>query len=230
MSPTRAKLPSMAAALAGVPAGIAERGPWLGRRQLFVRFAGEAETATIYTAEGLRGELARLSSRSKYHSIAIAGREPLAEPEFLVAAFREGSPLPVMLEHDGQRPEALDAVLGCLGLMQVTMDGAEKDAEVERACDSLARAAGKKVEHALAIVPAESATDAQLLRLVERVHAASPAAAVVLHPSVESAAARDRRWVIWLERATAVHDDVRMIPVGAGRPAMAGSMHGVPAP
>ena len=39
------------AALAGVPAGIQAQGLWMGRRQLFVRFAGEAETATMYTSE-----------------------------------------------------------------------------------------------------------------------------------------------------------------------------------
>lgn len=218
MTPTRAKLPSMAAALAGVPAGIAGVGPWIGRRQLYVRFADEAETATIYTADGLRGELVRLASRSRYHSIAIAGREPLAEAEFLAAAFRDAPELPVMLDHDGQRPEALETVLGSLRLVQVTMDGVERDTALERVFDSLARAASAKVEHAVAIVPAESATDAQLLRIVERAHAASPATAIVLHPTVESAASRDRRWIMWLERATAVHDDVRMIPIGTGRP------------
>jgi hypothetical protein len=36
----------VAAALAGVPAGVQSLGPWAGRRQLFVRFAGEAETAS----------------------------------------------------------------------------------------------------------------------------------------------------------------------------------------
>ena len=34
------------AALAGVPAGLQAQGVWVGRRQLFVRFAAEAETAT----------------------------------------------------------------------------------------------------------------------------------------------------------------------------------------
>ena len=42
-----------AAALAGVPAGVQAQGVWAGRRQLFVRFAGEAETATMYTAAAL---------------------------------------------------------------------------------------------------------------------------------------------------------------------------------
>lgn len=219
MTRPRAKLPSLAAALAGVPAGLAMRGPWLGRRQLFVRFAGEAETATIYTADGLRGELARLAARSRYHSIAVGGRDPLAEPEFLAAAFAGENPLPVMLEHDGQRPESLGAVLGGLRLVQVAMDGTEKDADVERVCHSLERAADGRVEHALAIVPAEGATDAQLLRIVERAHGASAETAVVLHPPVEVAAAPDRRWVAWLERASAVHGDVRLIPVAGGRPA-----------
>ena len=78
MSVSRSKLPSQTAALAGIPAGIQATGPWIGRRQLFVKFAEEAETATMYTADALRGELTRLAGRSRYHSIAVAGRDPLA--------------------------------------------------------------------------------------------------------------------------------------------------------
>ena len=70
--------PMAAAALAGVPAGVQAQGVWAGRRQLFVRFAGEAETATMYTSAALVRELERQLSRSKFHSIAIGGRDPLA--------------------------------------------------------------------------------------------------------------------------------------------------------
>jgi hypothetical protein len=212
VSPGGAKLPSLSAALAGVPAGVQRRGPWAGRRQLFVRFADEAETATIYSAAALRGEIGRLTARSRYHSVSIAGRDPLAEADFLVAALEETLPLPVMLEHDGQRPEALQRLLGFLDLVQISVDGCESEGTLERVVDSLARAAGKGVRHALAIVPADNASDAQLLRIVEKAHAASPDVAILLHPSVESARGPDRRWALLLERATAGHDDVRLLP------------------
>jgi hypothetical protein len=211
MSPGRVKLPSKTAALAGVPAGVQATGPWAGRRQLFVKFAGEAETATIYTAEALKGELARLTARSKYHAIAIAGRDPLAEEEFLNAAFETGAPLPVMLDHDGQRPEALADLLGGLALVQVTIDGCEGEAMLERVYTTLELAADKQVKHALAIVPAEAASDALLQRIVERVHATSAETAIVVHPTVESASGQDRRWVLWLETVAAVHSDVRIL-------------------
>jgi hypothetical protein len=46
-----ASIPVTVAALAGVAAGVAagvqSRGIWAGRRQLFVRFAGEGETPTL---------------------------------------------------------------------------------------------------------------------------------------------------------------------------------------
>jgi hypothetical protein len=205
------KLPRQSAALAGVPAGIQATGPWAGRRQLYVKFAGEAETATIYTADALRGELQRLIARSRYHAIAIAGRDPLAEEEFLSAALAGGAGVPVMLEHDGQRPDALERLLGVFALIQVDLDGSEGEAALERAAASLGLAAAAGVAHALAIVPADAASDARLLRIVESMHAASAKTMVVLHPSVESASNRDRRWVAWMERATAVHDDVRII-------------------
>ena len=56
--------PVAAAALAGVPAGVQAQGIWAGRRQLFVRFAGEAETATMYTAIALVREIERQLPRS----------------------------------------------------------------------------------------------------------------------------------------------------------------------
>lgn len=57
-------VPMVAAALSGVPAGVQSLGPWAGRRQLFVRFADEAETATMYLATALVREIGRQLSRS----------------------------------------------------------------------------------------------------------------------------------------------------------------------
>jgi hypothetical protein len=210
MTPGRAKLPSQTAALAGIPAGIQAAGPWSGRRQLFVRFASEAETATMYTADALRSELKRLSARSRYHSIAIAGRDPLAEGEYLAAALSGEAPLPVMLDHDGQRPEALEPLLRSLALVQVSVNGTESEFVLERAAASLALAADKQVKHALVISPASETSDAVLLRIVERAGTASAETEIVLHPTAESVS--DRRWIVWLERASQVHGNVRIVP------------------
>ena len=210
MTPGRAKLPSQTAALAGIPAGIQAAGPWSGRRQLFVRFASEAETATMYTADALRSELKRLSARSRYHSIAIAGRDPLGESEYLAAALGGETPLPVMLDHDGQRPEALEPLLRSIALVQVSVSGTESEIVLERASASLALAAGKQVKHALVISPASETSDAVLLRIVERAAAASAETEIVLHPTAESVS--DRRWIVWLERASQVHGNVRIVP------------------
>ncbi|HET9011922.1 MAG TPA: hypothetical protein VFN38_08910 [Gemmatimonadaceae bacterium] len=212
MNASRTKLPSQTAALAGIPAGIQAAGPWSGRRQLFVRFASEAETATIYTSEALKSELKRLAARSRYHSIVVAGRDPLAEVEYLAAAFRDGAPLPVMLDHDGQRPEALETLLRALALVQVCLSGTESDPAIERACASLALAADKGVNHALVIVPALETSDALLLRVVERAGGASGETAIIVHPTLESVSDPDRRWILWLERASQLHGDVRVLP------------------
>jgi pyruvate-formate lyase-activating enzyme len=177
-----------------------------------VRFAIEAETATIYTADALRGELKRLSARSRYHSVAIVGGDALAEHEFLEKTFNPAGSLPLMIDHDGQRPEALYGLMDVLALMQVTMDGAEGAPAVERVCASIDIAARKKVAHAVAIIPDASLGDAPLLRIVEQVHEASEASQVVVHPVVDRSPEQDRRWVHWLERAMAVHGDVRILP------------------
>jgi organic radical activating enzyme len=200
----------LGAALAGIPSGVRGTGPWAGRRQLFVKFAGIAETATMFTADALRGELARLTQRSVYHSIAICGGDPLSEVDFLVAALEGGAPLGVMLDHDGQRPEALDRVLESLALVQVTMTGSEDDAMLARAMATVRRAAEKHVAHAVALVPEAGPSDGRLLRIVEQAKAASAETSVVVHPTTESMSS-DRSWLAWLERAAAVHGDVRLL-------------------
>ncbi|MBA3672829.1 MAG: hypothetical protein H0W68_12530 [Gemmatimonadaceae bacterium] len=210
MTRGRAQLPSASAALSGIRTGVQAAGPWQGRLQLFVRFASESETATIFTAEALRSEIARLAGRSTYHSVAIGGHDALGGSEFLQAAFGEKLALPVMMDHDGQRPEQLQKLIGGLTLVQVTLAGAEDDGAVARVCESLKCAADKHVAHALVIIPDGTVSDETLLRIVDQTHQASGETAVVVHPSTESASERDRRWVVWLERATALHSDVRL--------------------
>jgi len=117
-----------------------------------------------------------------------------------------------MLDHDGQRPDALDGLLHALALVQVTLDGSEGAAAVERACASVGLAAGRGVPHAVAIVPGAALSDGPLLRIVEHIHGTSAETQIVVHPVVERASEHDRRWLHWLERAMSVHADVRIFP------------------
>ena len=166
----------MGAALAGVPAGVQAQGVWAGRRQLFVRFAGEAETATMYSSAALVRELERQLSRSKFHSIAIGGRDPLANQAFLVAAFDAAKPpIPVMLDTDGQRPETLGRLVPFLALAQVTVDLWVPDATLTHVIETIAEASRAGCTHALVLCPREDTADGQLLRLIERAHGASAA-------------------------------------------------------
>jgi organic radical activating enzyme len=198
------------AALAGIPAGIQSAGVWAGRRQLFVRFAAEAETATMYTADALANELKRSTSRSAFHSIAISGRDPLANCEYLRAAFdKVTTDLPIMLDTDGQRPEEIKD-LKFVKLTQVTLDGASLEAHSDRALESVQIAAQAGMQHALVINADERTTDAHMLRVVERAHAASEQTMVVIHPGAQTPVDRDRRWTTLFERASALHGDVRL--------------------
>jgi organic radical activating enzyme len=202
----------LAAALSGVPAGVQAFGPWAGRRQLFVRFAGEAETATMYMTPALIREITRQAQRSVFHSIAIGGRDPLGSVDFLKAALDGAKPqIPVMLDTDGMRPEQLPGLLGHLALVQVTVDFAGGEAALDHAIASLAAAAVGKVPHALVLVPREDTSDSMLLRLVQEAHAASAITQVVIHPPVgENPNALDRRWANLLEQAMTVHADSRL--------------------
>jgi len=199
------------AALAGIPAGLQAQGVWAGRRQLFVRFAAEAETATMYTADALASEIRRGTSRSAFHSISISGRDPLANVEYLCAAFEKvTSDLPVMLDTDGQRPAEIGEVRKFLKLVQVTLEGPTLEMQSERALEALRVASGAGIPHSLVINADGSTTDAHLLRIAERVHGVSAATAVVIHPGSAAPVDRDRRWTTVFERLSGLHGDVRL--------------------
>jgi organic radical activating enzyme len=199
------------AALAGIPAGIQAQGAWAGRRQLFVRFAAEAETATMYTADALANELKRSTARSAFHSISISGRDPLANVEYLKAAFGKVSvDLPVMLDCDGQRPAEIAELRDFVKLTQVTLEGPGVEAGADRAFESMQVALKAGMQHAIVLCVDEKTTDAHVLRIVERAHTTSDTMTVVVHPNPGVPVDRDRRWTTLFERASALHGDVRL--------------------
>jgi hypothetical protein len=199
------------AALAGIPAGLQAQGVWEGRRQLFVRFAAEAETATMYTADALASELRRGTSRSSFHSISISGRDPLSNVEYICAAFdKVSTDLPVMLDIDGQRPAEIAELKKFVKLAQVTLEGPTLEMQSERALESLRVAAGAGMGHALVVSVDGGTTDAHVLRVIERAHEVSGATVVVVHPSTGAPVDRDRRWTTLFERICALHGDVRL--------------------
>ncbi|MBM3908683.1 MAG: hypothetical protein FJ363_11505 [Gemmatimonadetes bacterium] len=201
-----------AAALAGVPTGVQAQGVWAGRRQLFVRFAGEAETATMYTSAALLKEIDRQLGRTKIHSVAIGGRDPLGNLEFLMAAFGERAlPVPLMLDSDGQRPEALAMLAPSLAMTQVTVEFVGPEAGRSSAVETLAAAAGAGCAHALVLCPRDDTSDSQMLRLIEQAHATSADMQVVIHPFLSGEPpVLDRRWTTLLEQAMTLHADTRV--------------------
>jgi organic radical activating enzyme len=199
------------AALAGIPAGLQTQGVWAGRRQIFVRFAAEGETATMYTADALASEVRRGTSRSAFHSISISGRDPLSNVEYICATFDKlSSTIPVMLDCDGQRPAEIDELKRFVTLTQVTLDGPTLEAQSDRAFESLRVAAKAGMQQALVMVVDERTTDAHVLRVVERAHAASESTVIVVHPGPMIPVDRDRRWMTLFERAAALHGDIRL--------------------
>lgn len=202
-----------AAALVGVMPVVQTQGVSMGRRQLAVRFAGEAETAVMYSAMALAEEMTRLAARARFHSIALLGRDPLGNVECLQAALAQASvPLPVMVDTDGQRPEAVRELAEHLRLVQVSTDGAAPATMLGRIHATLTAARECGLDHALVVSPAEHASDAQLLRLMEQVHAVSDSVAIVIHPE-ESAGGGvlEPRWLELLAHASELHDDVRLL-------------------
>jgi hypothetical protein len=198
------------AAIAGIAPGVQGQGVWAGRRQLFVRFAGEAETAVLYTPEMLAKQLKRAVASAALHSITLGGRDPLASAALIGETFSRWEPtLPVMLDCDGQRPDDVKSILGSLAMLQVTFEFGDAPVLAERAIACLRHAAAAKRAHAFVLAPRDATSDGQILRLVEEAHAASPAVPIVLHPAPGSEKAPlDRRYAMLVDQAMGIHGDV----------------------
>jgi hypothetical protein len=204
--------PVLAAALAGIPIGIQRHGVWAGRRQLAIRFAGPAETATMYTSDALAREVTRGLGRSPVHSICISGRDALGNADFLEAALQTlATRTPVMVDTDGQRPEAIAALHPYMQLVQVSLDAPVTEASLERAMETIKAAARVGCQHAVVIAGTDEASDADYLQIVEKAHAASDAVSIVLHPGPSTErGVMDRRWSVLVEHAMGHHPDVRV--------------------
>jgi hypothetical protein len=207
--------------LSGIASGVQAFGIWAGYRQIFVRFAGEAETATMYTPETMIRHMDRALERSRPHSIVLAGRDPLAGVNFLVATFEQRSPpLPVMLDVDVARPEVVPELAFALAMVQVTIDFGAPSASSDRALEILAAASQAKLEHALVLPLREGIADQVVLRLIEQARSVSAGTKIVVHPLPgEEKRGLDRRYASLLEQAASVHPDVRLVlpipsPVG----------------
>jgi hypothetical protein len=192
--------PVLTAALAGVPSGIQSQGVWQGRRQLFVRFAGEAETATMYRADALAREIDRILARSLYHSISISGRDALGNPEFLASVLSQVT-----------TKEAIAALKPWLKLVQVTLEVTTNPRPADRPLDTLRAAASAGCDHALVLMARDDTSDAQVIRIVEQAHGASAGTMIVVHPGpAGERPTLDRRWATLIEQAIGIHGDTRL--------------------
>jgi hypothetical protein len=166
----------------------------------------------MYTADALANEIERATTRSRFHSVSVGGRDPLGNIEYLTAALgAKDVAVPVMVDCDGQRPEEIKALSKVVQLVQVSMEGSllGGDGPLANAIETM-REAARFAQHALVIVADERTSDAVVLRVVEHAHEASEKTIVVIHPATGTPVDRDRRWTMLLERAMALHGDVQL--------------------
>ena len=166
----------------------------------------------MYRADALAREIDRILARSRYHSIAISGRDALGNPEFLATVLGQvTTKTPVMVDTDGERPEAIALLKDWLTLVQVSMELSSNSRPIDRPLDTLREAAAAGCEHALVLVARDDTSDAQLIRIVEQAHGASAGTMIVVHPGpAGERPTLDRRWATLIEQAIAIHPDTRL--------------------
>jgi hypothetical protein len=170
----------------------------------------------MYTPDTMIRHMERALERSRPHSISLAGRDPLVGVNFLLATFQQKAPpVPVMLDADVARPEAVPELAFALTMVQVTIDFGAPSASSDRALEMLAAAAQAKLEHALVLPLREGVADQVVLRLIEQARGVSAGTKIVVHPLPgEEKRGLDRRYASLLEQAASVHPDVRLtLPV-----------------
>ena len=98
---------------------IQGEGPYIGVKQLFVRFCGcnlsckycdtdfDSKKSKEYTVKALIKEI---NNHSDCHSVSLTGGEPLLQTEFL-KEFLPFSPLPVYLETNATLPDELKQII-----------------------------------------------------------------------------------------------------------------------
>src|SRR4030095_11522300 len=180
-------------------------GVWAGLRQVFIRFAGAAETAQMYTADALARELTRALGRTVYHSVCVTGRDAFGNSDFLAAALKQLPPgTSVMADTDGQRPEALALLHPFLSLIQITIEPPVASPALERIVDTLRAASSLRVANAVTIAGTDESSDAHYCQTVDQVHAASDGTSVVIHPGpTAERGVLDKRWSTLMEHASA---------------------------
>ncbi len=209
----RQRVTGPTAAIAWIRVAVQAQGVHTGRRQLVVRFAAEAETATLYNGSMLHRNIERALTASVVHSISIAGHDPLASALLLAEALEGNDPLaPVVIDCDGQRPDSVATVARSVALIQVALTATETAAVTDNAMETLRLAEQGGTGAALAVVMTDRTTDAQVLRVIEQATSAAPGTKIVVHLAPAAASAAPvARYAALMEEAAAISSDVRLL-------------------
>lgn len=183
--------------VAEVFGSIQGEGLYVGERQIFVRLHGcnlecgycdtPQDVYTEYEPQELLDELA-LYEEEPYHAVSFTGGEPLLQKDFLKSVLQKTHArlMRNYLETNGTLPGALRDVLVYLDViaMDIKLPSSGGGEDLKARQQEFLRLARKKETFVKAVITA-STTDADILRMIDIIRDAHPAAILVLQPDSE---------------------------------------------
>jgi len=219
----------MKARISEIFSSIQGEGPYVGRRQIFVRFDNCNMSCSFcdtipqkgsreYSVEELSACIKDLNKTSPHHSISLTGGEPLLQVDFLKTFLPTIKDLgfKIYLETNATLPEGLKEILDFIDIVAMDIklpSSAGCEAFWQEHSEFLELSRGKEVF--VKVVVTENTKDEDFINAVNLVRQCSREAAFVIQPVTASGTAKEispARLLEYQKLAGQELKDVRVIP------------------
>jgi organic radical activating enzyme len=195
------RIHNLTADISDIFSSIQGEGPYMGTKQIFIRFAG-CNMNCVYCDENIlvksnkltaAGILEKINNLIKlkgpHNSVSITGGEPLCSVDFLKVLLPElkQKGLSVYLETNGTLPDALKNIIEYVDIiaMDIKMPSSTKDSEFWNEHMEFLRAARSKRIFIKAVITGETDFD-EVKRTVDLIYRIDPSIEFIFQPATES--------------------------------------------